>query len=247
MNLLRSVVGVILCGGRGEALKPLSNYLQKAMLPVGSLEKPVLEYIIRHMVYHGITDIALLVSYKARQIINYFSDGSRFGAKIQYIHDSKELYGTGGALVNALQFINASTWVVQFGDILANVNLRDMMKYHVEQASDLTIAVATGYRVPVGVAEVEDEVVTGLLEKPRLEGSVVVGIFALKPAILEHFREAKGKLDFVGQVIPKIIDEGAEVHAYFFDGTWFDVGSSEEYEKLKPEDIDKLYSHLKLE
>ncbi|MGB9134140.1 MAG: sugar phosphate nucleotidyltransferase, partial [Candidatus Bathyarchaeia archaeon] len=84
---------IVLCGGEGTRLRPITHYLQKTMIPIGHLQKPLLEYIIRLLKFHGLSDITLLVNYKAEQIQNYFGDGARFDVKVSYVHDSQSLKG----------------------------------------------------------------------------------------------------------------------------------------------------------
>ena len=243
------VKGVVLCGGRGEALKPLTNYFQKSMVPVGSLEKPVLEYIVRHMAYHGLKDIVLLVGYKAHQIANYFNDGSRFGVRITYVLDEEGYSGTGGALIGALKsnaFKGAEVLLVHYGDILTNLDLRGLLEFHFERKADATLAVAEGYRVPVGVAEVSGGVVVRMVEKPVIRGPVTIGVLALSTSALKLFEHLRGDIDLMRDLIPKLLERGGRVLAYRFRGSWIDVGASEAYEKLNAEDVDALYKHLDL-
>lgn len=243
------VKGVVLCGGRGEALKPLTNYFQKSMVPVGSLEKPVLEYIVRHMAYHGLRDIVLLVGYKAHQIANYFNDGSRFGVRITYVLDKEGYNGTGGALIGALKtsaFEGADVLLVHYGDILTDLDLRDLLEFHLKRKADATLAVAEGYRVPVGVAEVSGGIVVGMVEKPVIESPVTIGVLALNTHALRLFEHLKGNIDLMRDLIPMLLERGGRVLAYRFKGSWIDVGASEAYEKLNAKDVDDLYRHLNL-
>lgn len=246
---MKEVCGAILCGGRGKALKPLTNYFQKSMIPVGSLEKPVLEYIVRHLAYHGIRDIVLLVGYKANQIANYFDDGSRFGVHIKYVVDREGFTGTGGALLGALErgvFDSVRTVLVHYGDILANIDISGMLKFHREREASATLAVAEGYMVPVGVAEVYQGRVIRMVEKPVMKSPAAVGVLALEVSALESVRGLRGEVDLMRDIIPTLIRRGMRVLAYRFYGPWYDVGASEKYEKLKPEDVDALYAHLDL-
>ena len=244
------VKGAVLCGGRGEALKPLSNYFQKSMIPVGSLEKPVLEYIVRHLAYHGLREITLLVGYKANQIMNYFGDGGRFGVNITYMLDSEKMKGTGGALINAYNagaFEGSDVVLVYYGDILTNIDIADMLTHHKNSKAEVTIALAGGYRVPVGVAEITpDKQIVRLVEKPKMENLAVVGILAINTDVLHRYRNLRGEKDIIEDIVSPLVKEGGYVNAYVFEGEWFDIGSAEKYEKVKPEDIDRLYSHLNL-
>ena len=142
------VKGVILCGGKGKRLRPLTYYFQKTMIPVGKNQKPLLEYIVKLFRHHGIRDVVLLVGYKHEQIVNYFENGSRFGVKINYVQDAEDLKGTGGALLNAFRkgvFENTETLLIYYGDILSNINLSKMLEHHWEMGAEATLAVATKY------------------------------------------------------------------------------------------------------
>jgi mannose-1-phosphate guanylyltransferase len=176
--------GIILAGGEGRRLRPLSYYFQKCMIPVGSRQKPLLEYIIRLLKYHGIDDISLLVGYKHEQIINYFNSGQRVGVNLTYLPDDPSLKGTGGALLNL--FRNGliephATLLVHYGDIISNINLTAMMACHRRRNAIATLALSKGYQLRVGVAEVDAGEVTRWTEKPRLEINVGTGTSSWKP------------------------------------------------------------------
>ena len=177
------VVGVVLCGGKGTRLRPLTYYFQKVMIPVGGKQKPLLEYVVRLLSYHGIRDVVLLVNYKAEQIKNYFDDGKRFGVSIQYVMDDPSLKGTGGAILNAFRHGAISkddTFVVYYGDILSNIDLSDMLRFHREKGSVATVGLSRRFTVRVGVADLDgDGRVRGFVEKPELEISINIGILIL--------------------------------------------------------------------
>ncbi|MEM1937976.1 MAG: sugar phosphate nucleotidyltransferase, partial [Candidatus Caldarchaeum sp.] len=94
---------VVLCGGEGSRLRPLTYYFQKTMVPVGREQRPLLEYILRHIKMHGFEEAVLLIGYKGEQVVNYFEDGSRVGIRLTYVWDSEEVKGTCASLRNALK------------------------------------------------------------------------------------------------------------------------------------------------
>ena len=245
-----TIKGAILCGGEGRRLRPLTYYFQKTMIPVGSKQKPLLEYIVKLLRHHGIKDIVLLVGYKYEQIVNYFEDGSRFNVNIKYVQDPKDLKGTGGALLNAFRkgvFENVDDIVIYYGDILSTINLKDMVNYHRLNSADATLAVATKYQIPVGVVELEDSLVKRVTEKPWLNIYVTIGVLALSTSVrtyLEDIAKEKKEIDIIGDLIPKIISEGGKVLAYKYEGLWYDVGTTERYEKLENEKIDEMFKNI---
>ena len=248
---MSKVKSLVLCGGPGVRLRPITYYFQKTMLPIGTKQKPLLEYVIRLLKFHGIKELALLVDYKAEQILNYFDDGSRFDVKISYVHDDPKLKGTAGSLLNAYKHgvVNVDdTLLVYYGDILTNMNLRDLVHHHRNRRASATVALASGFTVRVGLADVDDSgKIRGFVEKPKLEKPVSIGILVFKGETLEVMDQMKMDrrgLDLMGNVIPHLIKAGKPVYSYLMDAFWYDVGSTEAYEKLNHKLVDNLFSHL---
>jgi mannose-1-phosphate guanylyltransferase len=248
---MTKVKALVFCGGPGVRLRPITYYFQKTMLPIGSKQKPLLEYVIRLLKFHGVKDLALLVDYKAEQIQNYFDDGSRFNVKISYVHDDPKLKGTAGSLLNAYKHgvVNVDdTLLTYYGDILTNINIKDLLRYHQNRRATATVALASGFTVRVGLADVEDGgKIRGFVEKPTLKKPVSIGILVFKGETLEEVDQLKTDrrgLDLMGNVIPRLIKAGRPVYGYLTDAFWYDVGSTEAYEKLNHKLVDKMFSHL---
>jgi mannose-1-phosphate guanylyltransferase len=246
----RKVKGVVLAGGEGKRLRPLTYYFQKCMIPIGNKQKPLLEYIIRLLKHHGISDVTMMVGYKHEQIVNYFENGGRFGVNLNYVQDDPFMKGTGAALLNlyrkGLLDIESSI-LVYYGDILSNIDLTNMLDQHQRRNAVATLALASGYQVPVGVAELKGDTVVGWVEKPTLNLNVGIGILALEAKALNELpriSENKRDLDIMKDLIPHLVDRGNPVHAYITDSFWYDVGSTEKYEKLDNGTIEKYFGFL---
>jgi len=245
---------LVLCGGEGKRLRPLTYYFQKTMIPIGVRQKPLLEYIVRLLRHHHINDITLLVGYKAEQITNYFEDGSRFNVNVSYSEDVHELKGTGGSLLNAYNngFIDEEDQVIiYYGDILSSINLTELIKQHINNGAMTTVALAQGYELPVGVAQMSnDQRITGFIEKPSYEKPVSIGILAIKGVALRHLKELPSThegLDIMRHLIPSLIEKGEPVYGYILDSFWYDVGTTERYEKLENGRIEKIFNFLLFE
>jgi mannose-1-phosphate guanylyltransferase len=221
------------------------------MIPIGSKQKPLLEYVIRLLKFNKVTDMAFLINYKGEQIQNYFDDGERFGVKISYVNDDPALKGTGGSILNAYRqgVIDAEDkLLVYYGDILTNMNLQEMLSFHTRRKTYATVALASGFTVRVGVAEVDKEgKIKGFVEKPTLEKPVSIGVLALDGKVLKEMDRLVGKgreLDLMGEVVPHLIRKGKPVYGYLSKSFWYDVGSTEAYEKLSPKLVDDMMSFL---
>jgi len=247
---LREAKGVVLCGGEGKRLRPLTFYFQKTMVPIGTRQKPLLEYVIRLLRYHGITRILLLVNYKAEQIENYFDDGSRFGVKITCVKDDPNLPGNAGAVYNAYSkgsIEDSETLLIYYGDILSNVNLTELLSRHWSVGAAATLALSTKYNVGVGLVEVEGDRVVSVREKPPLGKPVTMGVLALEASRLRLVPEivrSKGSADIMGDLIPALVERGETVAAYLTDAFWYDVGSTEKYERLDDRVVDEVLKFL---
>ncbi|MEM2438828.1 MAG: nucleotidyltransferase family protein [Candidatus Bathyarchaeia archaeon] len=246
-----AVKGVVLCGGPGTRLRPLTYYFQKAMIPIGKMQKPLLEYIVRLLRFYGVDEMVLLVDYKAEQIMNYFGDGSRFDVNIAYVYDDPSLKGTAGSIINAYRkgvINNNEILLIYYGDILTNMNIRDFLNYHREKRADVTVALASGFTVRVGVAEIdEDGRIRSFQEKPKIEKPVSIAIATLEGSLLEEINQMVGDkraLDFMGDVVPHLIETGKNVYGYLTGAFWYDVGSIEAYEKLDPDLVEKIFAFL---
>lgn len=243
------MIGVILAGGEGVRLRPLTYYFQKCMIPIGSSQKPLLEYIIRLFKYHNIKNIALLIGYKYEQVINYFNDGKRFNVNIKYVIDEPNIKGTANVLLNAYKkkiFNNEDILIIYYGDILSNIDLKDFINFHKKNNAIATIALSKSYKLRVGVADIDKEnKIRKFIEKPTFDKPISIGIIALNSKELKNFNINKDiSLDIMDHLIPNLIENNKPVYGYITNAFWYDIGSIERYEKLSNKDVDNFMNFL---
>lgn len=217
---------VIMAGGLGERLHPLTNHKSKTMLPVGGT--PILEHIIDGFASQGFKKIWLSVNYKADLIESYFGNGNSKGIKIKYVHESKPM-GSGGAL-HMVPLFNGP-FIVSNGDVLVNpvVNYGELMEFHARSNAEATVCLALyQHQVPFGVARFDAEFFKGLDEKPIKNFQVNAGIYVFDPTVLD-------KLPQGPFVMTDLLDSLSSLAAYPIKGHWQDVGRFESYARANAE------------
>jgi mannose-1-phosphate guanylyltransferase len=244
--------GIVMAGGFGTRFRPLTNYLQKCMIPIGDKEKPILEYIIRLYRYHRISNIVLLVGYKYLQIENYFDHGERFDVSLKYIEDKPGWKGSANAILNAYNegaFTKDDTLVIYYGDIVSNISLTKLVQQHQKTGAKVTIALTTGLKINEGTAEVHGDWVTEFREKPRLNTSASIGILVMNGSVINDMEQLHSEgqfesFDLMGDVIQYLVSKKDKVAAYLTEAFWYDVGSIERYERLSNERLSEELGYL---
>lgn len=221
---------VIMAGGRGTRLHPLTETTPKPMLPVGG--QPLLETIIRALVTQGFSRIYLSLNYMAEVFRKHFGDGSRFGADIRYIEESERL-GTAGAL-SLLPEQPERPFLVMNGDLLTQVDFRNLLAYHAEHQAQATMCVRDySVQIPYGVVELDGHQVTALVEKPRRSFFVNAGIYILDPGLLKHI-PASTYFD-MPQLIDAALAGGGKVASFPLHEYWLDIGRFDDLEQARAE------------
>ena len=240
----------VLCGGEGKRLSPLTNYFQKTMVPIGSRKKPLLEYVVRLLVYHKIRNITMLTGYRAEEIENYFDDGSRFDAHINYSRDPVDGSGSAGALANAISKRKISSMqdiIVYYGDILSSIDLTEMLHVHRLAKADATVVLSKGYTLPVGVADVEEGVVSSLIEKPKYDINVTTGNMVVSKravSVLKGLARRGSQADLMRDFVPALLKEKRKIAAYYIKDFWYDIGTVDKYLGLDDKTIEKHLGFL---
>jgi mannose-1-phosphate guanylyltransferase/phosphomannomutase len=231
---------VILAGGRGTRLLPLTEKLPKPLVPL--LNKPVMEYSIELLKEHGITEIIITVQYLSEKISNYFGDGSQWGVQITYIAEHTPL-GTAGSVKNAEHLLDEPFLVIS-GDALTDFDLMKGVDFHLQKHSLLTIFMKEVKKPnKFGIIQTDEEGhVRKFLEKPLKdqEFSKVVntGIYVVDPFVLCMMEKEK-EYDFSKDIFPKLIKTGMSLYGYQANGYWKDIGSHEDYRQAQYDMLDK--------
>lgn len=224
---------IILVGGEGTRLRPLTYSTVKAMVPV--LNKPFIEYVIRHLSNHNISEIILTLGYKPDSITAYFGDASQLGAELIYSIESTPL-GTAGAVKNAEQYINGTFFVIN-GDIFTDLDLSDMLDFHKNKGAKVTIALTpVDDPTQFGVVETNSQQrVTRFVEKPSWQQVtshlINAGVYILEDEILKRIPQGK-RFMFEHDVFPKLLADGEPVFGYATDAYWIDMGTPRQYLQL---------------
>jgi len=229
---------IIIAGGKGTRLKPITHEIPKPMVPLH--DKPIMEHTIDLLKKYGVRDIIISVGFKGEKIKEYFGNGRKFGVNITYVEEEIPL-GTGGPLRLAKEFLT-ETFVMCNADELKNIDLFDMYMFHKECGGKATIALTTIEDPSTfGVAKLDGNKIVEFIEKPKrgTEPSKLInsGLYILEPEVIEYVPEGKSMIET--DVFPKIAKEG-KLFGYPFSGQWFDTGTLERYEQAIKEwrDID---------
>ena len=221
---------LILAGGEGTRLRPLTIYTPKPVVPI--VNRPFLYYQLELLKRAGIKEITLSLSYQPNKIADIFGDGDENGLKIHYAVEASPL-GTAGAYKNAQEHLT-QTAVVFNGDILTGINIADVIAYHREKNAAATI-VLTPVENPsaYGLVETEsDGRVRRFLEKPKPEeitcNTINAGIYVLEPHILNYI-PAGEKFSFEYQLFPALLANNEPFYAYTMSGYWMDIGTPQRY------------------
>jgi len=224
------VQAVVMAGGFGIRLRPLTEDIPKPMLPVG--DRPLLEHILINMRRAGIDQVNVTTHYKPEKIREYFGDGRRFGISLAYVNEVEPL-GTAGAL-SLLEAPNETLLVIN-GDILTGVDFRAMLDFHQQHHADLTVAVRQyDIRIPYGVLECDGPFVKHLSEKPVHHYLVNAGIYLMEPAMY-GFVPHNQRFDMT-DLIQLLIDHGKSVISFPVVEYWLDIGQHEDYQQAQ-EDV----------
>jgi len=218
---------VIMAGGKGIRLRPLTEDTPKPLLPVG--DRPLLEHTIEQLKNSGISSVNISTHYRSEKIIEHFGDGREFGVEINYVPEDQPL-GTAGAL-GLMDEVTEPSLVIN-GDILTRVDYRAMLKFHQEQGADLTVGVRIyDMEVPFGVVESNGPRVTGIREKPVQRIFVNAGIYMLESAVRRFI--PRGDPYDMTDLIQNLIQEGMIVANFPIVEYWLDIGSPAEYERAQ--------------
>ena len=234
----RENIVIIMAGGLGTRLRPLTEKIPKPMLKIGG--KPVLETILENLMEHGFKNFYFAVNYKAEVIEDYFGDGLRNGVCITYLHETRRL-GTAGAL-SLLPKRPENTFLVINGDILTNVNYSQLLRFHEEQQSKATMCVREfQYQVPYGVVRIEQNWLRSIDEKPTQSFFVNAGIYALEPDVLDCIPYNK---DYnMPTLFKELIQQKNEATAFPIREYWLDIGRLEDYRQAD-DDFAEVFKQL---
>lgn len=226
---------IILAGGLGERLRPLTEKTPKPLLPIQG--KPIVEHCIENLKRHGIHEIVLSIGYKAEDIQHYFGDGKRWGVQISY-NVEKELLGTGGAVKDLVKkFHILDHFVLVWGDNLANFDFRGMEDFHHAHHGLITMSLTPREDVEhFGVARLEGKKIAGFVEKPKREEApskyINAGAFIVHPNALALLPEGKSSIE--RQCFELLASQG-KLFGFFHEGFWFPTDTLEKYQFAEKE------------
>ena len=218
---------LIMAGGKGTRLRPLTYAIPKPLLPVG--RKPILEIIIEQLRDSGFTEIILTVEHRAELIKAYFRDEEMFGVKITYI-DEKGPSGTAGS-VKLIEGMVDEPFITMNGDLLTKLNFKDMYTAHIDSSAELTVGVKDHtIKLPYGLIYVQNGEVKGIKEKPDLAFRINAGIYVLSPSALDVI--PRGEFFDMPDAIQCLIHQGRKVAYYDIKEYWRDIGQMEDYQQV---------------
>jgi mannose-1-phosphate guanylyltransferase / phosphomannomutase len=230
---------VIMAGGEGTRLRPLTSNQPKPMLPMAN--RPMMEHVVRLLRQHGMTDIVVTVAFMANSIRSYFGDGSELGVRMVYATEETPL-GTAGSVLNAREELDERFLVIS-GDVLTDIDLGAVVDFHNDKGALATLALASVENpLEFGIVIThEDGSIERFLEKPGwgqvFSDTINTGIYVLEPEIFERIPGGRS-VDFSGEVFPAVLEAGEPLFGYVADGYWEDVGTTAAYLKAHEDILD---------
>lgn len=220
----------LMAGGYGTRLRPLTDQCPKPMLKVGG--KPLLEVILENYLAAGFHKFYISVHYMAEAIKGHFGDGSRWNATIRYVEEENPL-GTAGSL-GLLPTVEDRPLLMMNGDVLTKVDIGQLLCFHEENGSDLTMCVREyDFTVPYGVVETSGRHVTAITEKPVHRFFVNAGIYILSPQVVAEVGK-ETKLDMT-DLAEKLVGEGRDVSVFPIHEYWLDIGRPDDFVRAQQE------------
>lgn len=230
---------VVMAGGEGTRLRPLTSNQPKPMVPI--VNKPCMEHIIELLKEHGFSDIVITVAFLPQNVRGYFGDGSSLGVSIEYSVEESPL-GTAGSVRNAAEHLD-DTFIVISGDALTDFNLSEIIDFHKERGSMITIALKSVENpLEFGVVIVDEERrIKQFLEKPSwgqvFSDYVNTGIYILEPEVFDYIPE-NVKYDFSQELFPKMLKRSKPMYGYPCEGYWQDIGNVNQYLRANHDALD---------
>ena len=227
---------MIVAGGVGTRVRPLTFSIPKPLLPLG--EKPIVQRIIEQLRDAGITGIVLATGYQAELLRAFCGDGSKFGVSITYVHEHKPLGTAGPARAMRDRLAADELLLLMNGDIVTDLDFFQFTESSNASGCDLTVAYANYvYRSPYGVLSIADGAVLGVKEKPETEYAINAGIYCLRRAALDCIPE--DTFFTMPDLMERLLACGQRIHAFPITGTWMGLESIEHFNeavsKLRPE------------
>ena len=218
---------MILAGGLGTRLRPMTFSIPKPLLPVG--EKPIVQIIIEQMKSAGIDDIVLATGYHAELIRAFCGDGSKFGVRVFYVHEHQPL-GTAGPLSLVRRHFNGDeSFLVMNGDIITRLNFAEFLREGNANGCDLTVGYTKHvYRSPFGVLSIADGLVQGITEKPSYEDSISAGIYCVHPRAMKYVPDEE--FFTMPELMLRLMADGRKVGAHYIRDCWIGIESVEHFE-----------------
>lgn len=233
---------VIMAGGEGTRLRPLTSNQPKPLVPV--LNRPVMEYIVELVKKHGITECVATLQFLPQQIKNYFGEGADYGIGMNYAVEETPL-GTAGSVANARDHLMEGTFVVISGDAITDIDLTALIEFHKKKGSRATIALAkVDNPLEFGVVvTAADGAVERFLEKPTwgelFSDTINTGIYVLEPEVLDLVPEGT-PFDFSRDLFPTLLEKGWPMFGYVTRDYWCDIGDFDEYMRCQRDILDGI-------
>lgn len=221
------VDAVLMAGGKGERLRPLTEKTPKPLLPVG--DKAIIDHNVDRLISYGINHISVTVNYLKEQIEEHYQE-PRNDVKVQTVREPKYL-GTIGSVKFVKEFYN-DTVLVMNSDLFTNIDYEDFFLHFQEHDAEMSVAaVPYNISIPYGILDLEGRNIKGLLEKPQYNHYANAGIYLIKRRALEEIPD--GEFFNATDLVEKLISQGKSVIRYPLNGTWIDIGNMQEYQKAQ--------------
>lgn len=222
-----AINAVIMAGGFGTRLRPLTDSLPKPMLDIGG--RPIIEHIVDQLKDTGIRDIQVTTHFMPEVIQGHLGDGHEFGVNISYLNEETPL-GTAGAL-GLMPRPSATTMIIN-GDVLTKVDFRSFIAFHQEHAADMSVAVTRyEFSLPYGVVESSGGLINAIREKPKMHFLVNAGIYLMEPAIFDFV--PMGQSLQMTDLITQLLADGKRLASFPIFEEWIDIGRHDDYRRAQ--------------
>lgn len=222
---------VIVAGGKGVRLRPYTTVIPKPLVPIGD-RYSILEIVMLQLAGFGVQRATLAIGHLGHLIRAYVGDGSQWGMEVDYAEETSPL-GTAGPALMVLDRL-PEHFLLMNGDVLTDLNYADLLRFHIASGAPLTVATyERTYQVDFGVLRIDDGRIVSFTEKPPIDYSVSMGVYAVSKSCLEHY--AKGLPYGFDEIMYDLIERKQYPASYKFDGYWLDIGRPDDYDRANEE------------